>query len=65
MANWRGELRPPKYVHKEFAGEDHLVNIKSIIAFDTVNPCDKDDVIAAFDVQDKDMEFTEKEIAIG
>ena len=35
------------------------------MAFDTVNRCDKDAVIAAFDTQDKDVEFTEQEIDIG
>ena len=35
------------------------------MAFDTVNRCDKDTVIAVFDAQDKDVEFTEEEIDIG
>ena len=30
------------------------------MAFDTVNRCDKDAVIAAFEAQDKDVAFTEK-----
>ena len=49
MFNWREELRPPKYVHKEFVGENGLANINWIMAFDTVNRYDMDDVIAAFD----------------
>ena len=48
MTNRRGHLRPPTYVHKEFVGEDDMANIKSIMAFDIVNCCDKDSVIAAF-----------------
>ena len=35
------------------------------MAFDTMNRCDKDAVIAVFDPQDKDVEFTEEEIDIG
>ena len=62
MTNRKGALRPLKYVHKEFVGEDDLANIKSIMAFDTVNRCDNDAVIAAFDAQD--VKFTEKEIHI-
>ena len=40
-----------------------MANINSIMAFDTVNRCDKDAVIAAFEAQD--VEFIEKEIDIG
>ena len=65
MTNRRGQLRPPKYVHTDFVEEDDMANINSIMAFDTVNRCDKDAVIAAFDAQDKDVEFTEKGIDIG
>ena len=65
MTNFRGQLRPPRYVHKEFVEEDDIANINSIMAFDTVNRCDKDAVIAAFKAQDKDIAFTEKEINIG
>ena len=60
MTNRRGQLRPPKYVHKEFVREDDLANINSIMAFDTVNSCNNNTVIASFEAQDKDVEFTEK-----
>ena len=63
LTNKKGELCPPKYVQKEFIGEDDLANINSIMAFDNVNRCDKDAVIAAFDAQD--VEFNEEEIDLG
>ena len=59
----KGALRPPKYVQQEFVGEDDLANINSIMAFDNVNRCDKDAVIAAFKAQD--VEFNEEEIDLG
>ena len=65
MTNRCGHLRPLTYVHKEFVEEDDMANINSIMAFDTVNRCDKDAVIAAFEAQDKDVAFTEEEIDIG
>ena len=65
MTNRRGHLRSPTYVHKEFVGEDNMENINSIMAFDTVNCCDKDAVIYAFEAQDKDVAFTEEEVDIG
>ena len=65
MTNRRGQLRPPKYVHKEFVREDDMTNINSIMAFDTMIRCDQDAFIAAFDAQDKDMAFTEEEIDSG
>ena len=37
MTNSRGQMRPPKYVQKEFVEEDDIANINSIMAFDTVN----------------------------
>ena len=37
LTNWKGKLHLPKYVHKEFVGEDDLSNINSIMVFDTVN----------------------------
>ena len=63
MTNRKGELCLPKYLHKEFIGENDLVNINSIIVFDTVNRCDKDAVVVAFDEQD--VEFIKKEIDVG
>ena len=61
MTNSCGQMRPPKYVQKEFVEEDDLANINSIMAFDTVNRCDEDAVIAAFEAQEKDIAFTEKD----
>ena len=63
LTNKKGKLRPPKYVQKEFVGEDDLANINSIMAFDNVNRCDKDAVIAAFEAQD--VEFIEEAIDLG
>ena len=63
MTNRKGELRPPKYVHKEFIGEDDLANTNSIMIFDTVNCSDKDAVIAVFDAQG--VEFIKKEIDVA
>ena len=63
MTNWKGKLRPPKYVHKEFVGEDDLTSINSITAFDTVNRCDNDAVVAAFNSQD--VKFIKEEIDIS
>ena len=63
MTTFRGHLRPPRYIHKEFVEEDDIANINSIMAFDTVNRCDKDAVIAAFEAQE--VAFTEEEIDIG
>ena len=40
-----------------------MANINSIMAFDTVNRCDKDTAIASFDAQE--VAFTEEEIGIG
>ena len=65
MTNSRGQMRPPKYVQKEFVEEDDIAIINSIMAFDTVNCCDEDAVIAVFEAQEKDIAFTEKEITIG
>ena len=65
MTNFRGQLRPPRYVHKEFVEKDIIANINSIMAFDTVNRCDKDTVIATFKAHAKNIAFTEKEINIG
>ena len=65
MTNFRGQLRPARYVHKEFLEDDDIANINSIMAFDTVNRCDKDAVIDPFKVQDKDIAFAEEEINIG
>ena len=65
MTNFRGQLRPPRYLHKEFVEEDDIANINSIMEFDTVNRCDKDAVIAAFEAQDKNITFTEEDIDIG
>ena len=63
MTNRCRHLCPPTYVHKEFVEEDDMANINSIMAFDTVNRCDKDAVIAAFEAQE--VAFTEEEIDIG
>ena len=65
MTNFRGQMRPSKYIQKEFVEEEDIANINSIMAFDTVNRCDGDAVIAAFRAQEKDMAFTEKDINIG
>ena len=65
LTNWKGKLHLPKYVHKEFVGEDDLANINLILVFDTVNLCDNDAVITTFEAQDKDVEFIEEEIDIG
>ena len=40
-----------------------MEKINSIMAFDNVNRCDKDAVIAAFEAQD--VEFNEEEIDLG
>ena len=63
MTNRKGELRPPKYLHKEFIGDDDLININLIMVFNTVNCCDKDAVVAAFDVQD--MKFIKEDIDVA
>ena len=42
MTNRKGELCPPKYVHKKFVGKDDLANINPIMVFDTINRCNKD-----------------------
>ena len=65
MTNSCGQMCPPKYVQKEFVEEDDIANINSMMAFDTVNRCDEDAVIAALEAQEKDIAFTEKEIDIG
>ena len=41
MTNFRGEMRPPKYVQKELVEENNIANINSIMVFDTVNRCDR------------------------
>ena len=63
MTNCRGHLRKPTYVHKKFVEEDDIANINSIMAFSTVNRCDKDAVITSFEAQE--VAFTEEEINIG
>lgn len=65
MTNSCGQMRSPKYKQKEFVEEEDIANINSIMAFDTVNRCDEDAVIAAFKAQEKDIAFTEKEINVG
>ena len=49
MTNFRGHLRPPTYLRKLFVEDDDIANINLIMAFGTVNRCNKDAVIAAFE----------------
>ena len=64
MTNFRGHLRPPTYVHTEFVEEDDIANINSIMAFDTVNRCDKDAVIAAFEAQTRILLLLKKRLIL-
>ena len=49
MTNFHEHLRPPIFVHTAFVAVGDIANINLIMAFDTVNCCDKDAVLAAFE----------------